>query len=239
MLDVRGGTAPDRSESFSTWERVPSRCASIRRFICATPFLLHVGQEPLVAQDTMSGDASATKTVSRIGMEHEHVSESCKLIIVTFLYAASADRCIFAHRPTCWTRFCQCILGQSCFNCHPTKYVYYFCSSHEFKTACSQCAVLKRCLCGYICRCLSRFMGRILRCTRPREPSDIQWLNFGVRTRYIRWFISAILTGITCVFYYLVARIARDYTTSQDVSTGTLATSRFPLALSHTLYRDD
>lgn len=52
------------------------------------------------------------------------------------------------------------------------------------------------------------FYGRRLRCTRPREPSDYLWDNYRVRTRYIRFFFSAVITLGILAGYYLIVRAA-------------------------------
>jgi len=68
------------------------------------------------------------------------------------------------------------------------------------------------CCLGETCDCHPpAFNGGYLSAKRPREPSDINWRNYGATGRPFRMLFALILTAVTCTGYYFVVTIARDY----------------------------
>lgn len=67
------------------------------------------------------------------------------------------------------------------------------------------CCCFLRCRSCGGCDCHPPFYyGRRLRATRPREPSDYNWGNYRVRTRWCRVFLSLVATAAILVGYFLI-----------------------------------
>lgn len=126
-----GGSAtlqPPTGSSGGTTQRRPSLginfealCAELTYMFCCA-FIVLAPMQAAMATLATSSKATAMQSAH---FEHDHYHDSVALLIVTFLYAADADKCIFEHRPHMLNTFFPCCLGGASCDCHPPECVLW------------------------------------------------------------------------------------------------------------------